>query len=500
MHKRRIVSFSPDLKPNSTAPAVRQLYASLRDAIVSGALAPGLRLPSSRLAARDWGISRGVVTEAYGMLIADDFAFGRRGSGTYVSSSRTRSKPQRLPDDSSEAIERSVSRAAETLRSFPVRHPDVGKLPFVIGRIAHDERTARLLKRIADRYTRFVMDHCNDNRGDSALRSAIATYLTFSRGIRCCAENIFVTCDAQQALDMVTRVLVSPGETAVVEDPSHPSVRLTLTLNSVRALNVPVDEDGIIIERLAGIDPRPRAIFVSPSQQYPTGATLAPARRMELLRFARQSGCWIIEADHHGELRYDRRQIEALQASDSNLVVYVGLFSSTFPPGVRVGYFVVPYALVETFRTARLAVDLFPTLFQQRVIADLLNEGHFPDVVTRLRETYRESRDLLIGLLRERCGEFISVATPAQGIHLIASSTGHWRDDVAFSKFAGKQGVITTPVSPMQSTGTVNKLVLGFSGLTPTAADAGTHSLAKAFVKYYNSSLQLTQPSALNYV
>jgi GntR family transcriptional regulator / MocR family aminotransferase len=489
MHRgSQLASFYPDLKRHSTSPIVRQLYVCLRGAIASGVLAPGLRLPSTRSASREWRVSRGVITEAYDMLIADGFAFGRHGSGTYVSQFiavlGNTEKPR--PNDASTLTTRTISRAAEALLSSPLRYANMEQLPFVTGRGAHDERTARILKRIASRHVCFARDHYENSQGDPALRSAIATHLVVSRGVRCNAEQIFITSGAQQAVDIITRVLVTPGEAAVIEDPCYTPIRHTLTLNGIQTLNMPVDNDGIITDNLKDISRKPAAIYVTPLHQCPTGGALSPTRRQELLRFAREAGCWIIENDCDSEFWYDGRSIEALQGLEgADCVVYVGTFNSALFSNLRIGYLVAPNSLFDALSAVRPTMDRSPPSFQQRVIADFLNEGYFPEHIARLRESYRNSRDLLIEFLRERCGEFLSVTKPARGIHLTASSTGRWQDDIAFSHFAKQQGVITIPVSPMQSVGQADKLIFGFSGLSPAAADAGTRRLANVFTRYH---------------
>ena len=479
------VGFRPSIDTSSPAPLVRQLYLSLRGAIADGRLDAGQRLPSTRLAAKEWKLSRGSVAEAYEILVAEGFAVARHGSGTYIASGVPGglSRIDHRNETIAYSTRRAVSDAAtRVLTSGPSLEPQK-VLPFVTGRIAHDDRTARLLNRIAGRHMNYAAEGYGDIQGEFELRSAIAAHLAASRGVRCAAEQIFITAGTQQALDLAFRVLMTPGDTAVVEDPCYPPARQCLALNGVKIIGLPVDADGIMTEKLAACSLPPTLFYVTPSNQYPVGSVLSLPRRLELLAYARENGCWIVEDDYDSEFRYDGHPIASLQGLDqAGRVLYTGTFSKALLPSLRIGYLVVPMDLVPVFRAVRPALDRCPPTFQQRVVGDFFNEGYFPAHLRRLRERLRASRDLLADLLKDRTSEHLGILLPDQGINLTVRSTGTWSNDTAVSQAALKKGVVVMPLSRMNvASSDTSRLLLGFSGLSEQEADMGTRILAEVF-------------------
>lgn len=478
-------AFRPEIDPSRPASLARQLYVALREAVADGRLEAGQRLPSTRLAATEWTLSRGTVAEAYDILIAEGYAVARHGSGTYITSDVPESPPKGDGGQAAAPVaSRALSDAARRVcSSGPSLEPQKA-LPFVTGRMAHDERTAGLLNRIAGRHMNYAFEGYGDIQGEPALRSAIAAHLAVSRGVRCTADQILITAGTQQALDLAFRILASPGDTVIVEDPCYPPARQCLALNGATIVGLPVDREGIMTERLADGALRPPAfIYVTPSNQYPVGSVLSLPRRLELLSYARDHGCWIVEDDYDSEFRYDGHPIASLQGLDqAGRVLYTGTFSKALLPSLRIGYLVVPADLVPVFRAVRPALDRCPPTFQQRVIADFLNEGYFPAHLRRLRERLRVSRDLLAAMLRARVAEHLAVILPDQGINLTVRSTGTWSSDSAVSEAALKRGVVVMPLSRMNvASRDTSRLMLGFSGLSEQEADRGTRILADVF-------------------
>ncbi len=482
--------FMPAITPSSPVSAVRQLYLQLRDTIVAGILKPEQRLPSTRTATAEWSLSRGLIAEAYDMLIAEGYAVGRHGSGTYVASGLP---PMPVGSHVAETTaagmdRRDISVATRQVMQMEMAAP--AQVPFATGRVVHDARTAGLLKRLAHRHIDYLTDSYRDPQGEISLRSAIAAHVAASRGVRCVPGQIFITSGTQQALDLAIRVLVSPGETVFIEDPCYPPARQAFLLNGAEIHGLPVDDEGLITATLDAHDePAPAAIYVTPSHQYPSGSALPLDRRLELLAFAQERGCWIIEDDYDSEFRYEGRPIASLQGLDpTNRVIYAGTFSKALLPGFRVGYLIVPDDLVQAFRAVRPIIDRFPAPLHQMVIADFLNEGYFPAHLRRLRESYRASRDLLAGLLKDRLSEHFIAPIPAQGIHFTVRSMGTWTDDKALTRAAHAAGVIVIPVSPMYvHAAAQSRLLLGFSGLTETEADIGTQRLANVLGRMQHS-------------
>ncbi|QPC91704.1 PLP-dependent aminotransferase family protein [Mesorhizobium sp. INR15] len=471
----------------SHVPLARQLYLALREGIVAGRMPPGERLPSTRAASRLWGVSRGLVTEAYETLLSEGYAIGRVGSGTYVSTD----VPERAARPGGAgwvAPEhgRLISRAARAVAT-PVPQladPPLG-IPFIMGRTPPDAKTRGVLTRIAHRHLGALSDHYRDPQGEEVLREAVAAYLLAARGVRCLPSQIFITAGSQQAIDLAIRTLIDPGDVVAVENPCYPPARLALTVHGARLAAVPVDGDGLDVTALAALAAAPRAIYVTPSHQYPTGTVLSMARRLALLDWAAATGAWVIEDDYDSEFRYDDRPLAALQGVDEHhCVIYAGTFSKALLPGLRLGYLVVPEDLVPAFRVMRALLDRFPAPFQQLVVADFLAEGHFSSHLRRLREAYRASRDVLVSLLHARLADHLRVDSPHQGVHLLAR-LGAGRNDVTLAKAARRHGVAVLPVSPMHvAPMPLHGFLFGFSGLTHAEADLGTAGLAAMFAAF----------------
>lgn len=464
---------------HSNVPISRQLYLLLRQAIVSGQIPAAARLPSTRAATKLWAVSRGSIVEAYEMLLNEGYAFGRGGSGTYVA----KDVPKRLVtavQALAETVMPRLSRAAvDSAASAVLEVPP--QVPFATGRSAPDAKTRSILKRLGYRHVGILSDHYRDPQGEPLLRETVSSYLAAARGLDCSPERIFITAGSQQAIDLAIRTLIDPGDSVAIEDPGYPTARLALAAHGAQQIPVPVDEDGIDVDSLVKHRENIRAVYVTPSNQYPTGAVLSMARRLALIDWAAANGSWIIEDDYDSEFRYDERPLAALQGIDrSQTVVYVGTFSKALLPGLRLGYLVVPDRVVPAFRNMRVLLDRFPAPFQQLVVADFLREGHFSSHLRRLRDAYRISRNKLATALSDRLAGQIKADMPHQGVHLIARLP-EGLDDVAFAKLARRAGVVVSPISPMAIGESPRQgLLLGFSALTDKEIESGVARLAHA--------------------
>ena len=299
--------------------------------------------------------------------------------------------------------------------------------------------------------------------------------------MRCQAERIFITSGSQQAIDLAIRTLIDPGDAVAIEDPSYPPARLAFAAHGAKLVPIPVDKNGIDVSVLLSVSKTVKAVYVTPSHQYPTGATLPMVRRLALIDWAAATGAWIIEDDYDSEFRYDERPLAALQGIDKHeRAIYVGTFSKALLPGLRLGYVVVPSELIPAFRAMRVLLDRFPAPFQQLIVADFLSEGHFSSHLRRLRNSYRTSRNTLTGFLEERLAGELNIDFPQQGIRLLGRFKRH-QSDIAIAKIARSLGVTVLPLSPMYLNSKPDHgIVLGFAGLTNTEADFGTLQLATA--------------------
>ncbi|MCZ7450817.1 PLP-dependent aminotransferase family protein [Agrobacterium rhizogenes] len=468
-----------DIDRASNVTIGRQIYLALRQAIVAGRTPPGARLPSTRVATALWKVSRGSVVEAYDMLLSEGYIEGRPGSGTYVAEDVPMRGRICRQNKATDATVGRVSRAAALMISTSALEPPP-QVAFVPGRAALDEKSRAILTRLGHRHVGAASGVYGDPRGLPQLREAVATYLSAARGLRCDPERVIITSGAQQAIDLAARTLIDPGERVAIEDPSYPPARLAFSAIGAALTPIPVDGSGIRVDILqqSGVDIR--AVYVTPSHQYPTGSALSMARRMALIDWAATTNAWILEDDYDSEFRYDERPLNALQGIDEhNRVIYIGTFSKALLPGLRLGYLVVPEALVSAFSSVRAVFDRFPATFHQLVVADFLTEGHFSSHLRRMRETYRTSRDMLFHFLQVRVSSHLKAELPKQGIHLLAEPL-HDRADTEIAETTRRAGITLLPISPMSLLEKPRHgILLGFSALSERDADIATFRLAK---------------------
>ncbi len=475
------------LDPASGGTLQTQIYASIRRAILEGDLAPGARLLSSRAIAADLGVSRTTTLLAFEQLTAEGYLTARRGSGTYVATE--------LPDDLPRAggpqatIRReppNVSRRGVALVAIPpaARRCGPGPLrPFRIGVPALDLFPIRTWTQLVNRRLRSLtlaqLDY-SDMSGYLPLREAIAAHVRVSRGTRCDAEQVIVVAGAQRGIELSCQVLLDPGDEAWMEDPGYPGTRSALANAGARVLTAPVDEHGLNVDVLARHSGRARVAFVTPSHQFPTGVALSLPRRLALLRWASASQAWIIEDDYDSEFRYGARPIPCLHGLDTDArVIYVGSFSKTLFPALRLGFVILPPDLRETFLAARRAADFHPPALDQAVLADLIAEGHYDRHLRRMRAACRERLDGLKAAAERHCGGVLRFRPVRTGMHAVADLDEV--DAEAVYREAAARGVEVMPLSAYYlRPSSANALVLGFASVHPDTMDAGMERLAAA--------------------
>jgi GntR family transcriptional regulator/MocR family aminotransferase len=477
--------YSFEVDRAAEAPVFRQIYLQVRSAILSGTLRPATKLPSTRELATKLGISRSAVVSAFEQLLAEGYTFGKKGAGTYIASD--------LPEPFEAMAGRrkrpaSSAKTAASFRGFGglvdvTEQSD--ERPFNLGRTLIDARTAELWRKLSARTLRSHGRHLlgyGDPRGLPELRKSVCDYLHAARGVRCEPDQILITAGTQQAVDIVTRVMQGPDKEVWVEDPGYPLTRLALVAAGAKVRPVPVDQLGINVTEGVRRAPKARAVFITPSHQFPRGIALSMARRLELLAWAREQGAWIIEDDYASEFRYGGRPLASLQGLDeAERVIYIGTLNKALFPGLRLGYAVVPPSLVRPFVTARYLMDRQPSTLCQVVVAAFMEEGHFAAHIRRMREAYRNQRDALVTALRRRLGDHLSVDPPDQGMHLVAY-TRKGLSDVKIEQAARDHGVIVRAMSrlyieaPAQSA-----LMFGFSGYPHQIIAPAVTRLARAF-------------------
>ena len=464
-------------------PLHRQVFDGFRQAIVEGRLRAGQRVPSTRALAASLGISRIPVLEAFGQLQAEGYLESAVGAGTFVARdlpgvSRP-AAPVVAPSDSP-ARRRTSARAAALARkpsepwlggfgAFRVSEPALDLFPF--------EAWSRLVARHARRLPRRSF-HYGSPMGDLPLRQALAAYLGTARAVRCEPEQIMVVSGSQQALEIAARVLVDPGRPAWVEEPGYGGARDALAMAGARLVPVPVDAEGLDVAAGLRLARRARCAVVTPSHQYPLGATMSAARRLQLLDWAEAAGAWIVEDDYDSEYRYDSQPIAALQGLDRHArVVYIGTFSKVLFPSLRAGYLVIPPDLVGRFAAVREAMDIFPPALHPAVLADFIVEGHFARHLRRTSLLYRERRGVLVESLRA-LGPRWRVAGAEAGIHLVALGD---RPDRAIAVRAARDGLWAMPLSSCHlGRPRLQGLVLGYGGTAAADIPAAVARLRAA--------------------
>ena len=403
-------------------PLFRQVYLGLRRAILSGAFPAGDRLPSTRDLAEQLSISRTVVLLAYDQLLAEGFATGRGGSGTYVSKElgdnapvrEKRSAKLRLSRFGSAAVVGAAAVDSPRRRSPPLR------CDFAFGRSDTETFPFEVWRRILLRHTRKSPVRTFDYGpavGNLELREAICTHLRRSRAVVCDPTEVIVVNGSQQALDLVVRVLVDRGDRVAIEDPHYNGIREVLRVAGAQLIPVPVDREGLDPAKLPK---HAKLVFVTPSHQFPTGAILPLARRLALLEWARRKNAVIVEDDYDGEFHYEGRPLESLQGLDADgRIVYIGTFSRTVFPALRIGYLIVPKSLVPAFTAAKWLNDLHSATLEQQTLAEFITTGMYERHLRRLRRRSTARREALLDAIHKNLGERVEVTGDGSGAHVV---------------------------------------------------------------------------------
>lgn len=410
----------------------QQVYQQLRERILSEELLAGERLPASRSLAQQLAISRNVVTAAYEQLIAEGYLESRTGAGSYVAGE--------LPERALHAIQSAsepeparaanvkLSAAAQRLiadrqQSVALNLEHHGRLnyEFRYGGGAIDERALAIWRKLLGRATREVSDFYENPQGDQRLREAIARHLRQARRCQLSAGQIVIVNGSQQALDTVARLILDEGDTVAVEDPGYRGSRQVFKTAGARVIGVPVDAEGLRVAELETCTPVPKIVYITPSHQLPTGVVLSLPRRLALLDWAQQNEAWLIEDDYDSEFHYTGQPLECVQGLDPyGRTIYVGTFSRSLAPSMRLGYVVLPNDLVEPFAAFRWMVDRQTNGLMQVALRYWFEEGHHEQHLRRLRKQYARRRDSLLHCLhRHFSAEEIDCVGTAAGLHVL---------------------------------------------------------------------------------
>jgi GntR family transcriptional regulator/MocR family aminotransferase len=492
--KRIPASFFPPiaLEARSETPKYQQVYEWFRRAILDGRLRPSQRVPSTRSLAAELKISRIPVSSAYEQLRAEGYFETFVGAGTCVARS--------IPDDAlkpaaaslaanangSRRLLKTKSQRGISLRAQSVLLPTQTWIdtlgPFRVSLPALEHFPAELWSKFVNRHSRKLTRHqmaYANALGYLPLREAIAEYLGAVRGVRCDASQILVTTGAQLGLQLASQVLLEPGDRVWIEEPGYHGARNALRMAGAKLVTVSVNRDGLDVEEGIRRAPDARAVYITPSHQYPLGVTMNATQRMLLLNWASSHGAWILEDDYDSEYRFGERPIASLQSLDNaGRVIYLGTFNKVMFPALRLGYVVVPKDLIEAFSSARDAIDVFSSTLFQAVMTEFIHEGHFARHIRKMRMLYMDRRTALVDAIQKEIGEKLEVIGAEAGMHLVAFLP-KGVNDVAVVQRAAKAGISVMPLSfcytrPPARGG----LILGYGGVDARQIREGVRKLA----------------------
>ena len=459
----------------------KKLYNAIRLSILEGSLAPQSRLPPSRDLAAELRLSRNTVLTVYEQLVAEGYVVSRAGSGTFVA--------QTVPDSLLSAPLSPAGRAAGDLPShlssrgqallqkssasprqwgaFLPGVPDVSAFPHALFR--------KIQARISRKPQASQLSYSNAG-GSQALQQALVEYLRVTRSVRCSAGQILITEGIHQAIDLVSRMLCNPGDSAWIEEPAYWGIRNVLAMNGVELQAIDVDHSGMQPPEV-GYTP-PRLIFVTPSHQYPLGCVMSLERRQRLLALARQTGSWIVEDDYDSEFRFSGQPIPSLQGLEEETpVIYIGTFSKTLYPALRLGYVVLPKSLAAPLKKVHNDLYRGGHLLIQAALAEFIREGYYAAHIRKMRQLYSRRRQMLVELISRQLGEhYLGSFSSNAGLHMILQLPAG-SDDAVIAQQANAQGLLVRPLSRYY----VNEekrsgLLLGFASIEE-------HEMAAAFTR-----------------
>ena len=484
---KRATAFELMLPPQGAGtPAYRALYTALRAEILEGRLCSGARLPATRDLARQYGLSRGTIVNAFDQLKSEGYVEGSVGSGTYVSKilpdellqvpreagrkPQTQRKQRRSISNYGRRVNLFPAFEIRPSRAFRANLPALDLFPTTLWA----QITSRRLRRAS---TNLLLG-C-DPMGYRPLRDAVAHYLSASRGVKCVPGQVAIVSGVQEALDLVARLFLNPGDRVCMENPGYPGAAIVFEAVGAQISAARSDEKGMKLRELSLRGSR--LVYVTPGHQFPLGITMSLPRRLELLEWARKSGALIFEDDYDSEYRYSGRPVPALQGLDQDgLVLFAGSFSKVLFPSLRLGYLVIPPDLVDYFAATISLTSRHAPLLEQAVLCDFITEGHFGRHLRRMREVYAERLAVLSESARQKLAGLLVISNVEAGLQTVG-----WLcrgiDDQSATKAAAARDVEVIPLS-WYARGNVTQqgLQLGFAAVDTREIRRGVQELAAA--------------------
>lgn len=466
-------------------PLFRQLYAAMKAAILDGTLAPGTQLPPTRAFCALLSVSRQTVLNAYALLAAEGYLDGAVGRGTFVSRAVPVPKaaaaatgllrPLSARGQDVVAAMQQVAFHRSALRAFRVGMPRIDHFPFDVWNRLEARRWRR-------------PDHqfgYSDPSGFLPLRELLCVYLQASRAVRCTPQQIVITSGSQQALFLLSTILLSPGDAAWMESPGYRGASGPLRASGARVFPVPVDGEGLDVAYGVAHCPQAKLAYVTPSHQMPLGVSMSLARRLALLDWAARNKAWVVEDDYDSEYRYAGAPLASLQSLDrAGCVIYVGTLSKVLFPGLRLGYMVAPPALADALVQAKAVVDRHTAIVPQMALADFIAEGHFARHIRRTRDSNAERRDVLLRALAQELDDQLACGPADSGLELCAYFRGA-HDEDSVSRAGIERGIELRPLGHYAdpdagpACATPAGLLLGFAAIKPDEIGHGVRVLGQ---------------------
>lgn len=467
-------------------PLHARIQRAIRQLIVDGALGPGKPLPASRGLAKSLGVSRDTIEAAYSQLHAEGFIDRRVGSGSFVAEMTEFSSGRRpIPRDtvSRDQAPSLSRRGAAMFRSGGVRElllprpfahgvPETRTFPLPLW-----ERLERQVRKEAGVQT---LLHA-DPQGAEPLRRAIADYVNLERGARATADRVLVLTSSQQAMSLCANALLDPGDRIFIEDPAYYGARKAFDAAGLDCVPIPVDRQGLVVEQIMAEPRRARAVFLTPSHQFPTGATLTLDRRLALIEWAARNQAWIIEDDYDSEFHYAGKPTACVQGLDPHdRTIYIGTFTKSLFPGLRIGYVVLPPQLVKPMTVARTLLDGHTATMAQLTLARFIEGGHFGAYVRTMRGIYAQRLEVLVDLVRKHLSDFVEPRIPIGGLQMPCLLTGDLSERMVID--AGRRvGVELLGLSALHATSHARAgFLMGFAAYTPAEMEIAVRTLASA--------------------
>jgi len=469
---------------HAAMPLHARIQRAIRQLIVDGAIGPGKPLPASRALSKSLGVSRDTIETAYAQLHAEGFIDRRVGSGSFVAEMTEFTPGRRLSPRHKPSGDRAPSlskrgdamfrgggvREAQLPRPFAPGVPETRTFPLPLW-----ERLERQVRRTFD--TRTLLH--GDPQGVEPLRRAIADYVNLERGARATADRVLVLTSSQQAMGLCAHVLLDPGDRIFIEDPAYYGARKAFEAAGLECVPVRVDRQGLVVEQILAEPRRARAVFLTPSHQFPTGATLALDRRLALIEWAARHQAWIIEDDYDSEFHYAGKPMACVQGLDrQDRTIYIGTFTKSLFPGLRIGYAVLPPALVKPMTVARTLLDGHTAPMAQQTLARFMEGGHFGAYVRMMRGVYAERLDVLAGLVDRHLSDFVEARVPVGGLQMPCVLTCDL-SECAVIDAARRVGIDLLGLSDLHAAGVARAgFLMGFAAYTPVEIELAVRKLA----------------------